>query len=494
MPSRIKAALSPPRVGIGWGFIALSIILMVVVAWDPAFRYFTDPKISWREKVAIGAGIAVCVGLVLVTVHRSGQKTEDSQHAEDSQHTEDPQHTDSSEHTGGPQHTEGPPSAHPKKSKPPKPRDWVALAASSLPGIAAVIALVFTALSVQATNGQLRVTQNQLKITEQGQYTDRYNAAITNLASRSIDVRLGGIYALQRLMRDSPRDQTTIVAVLCSFARDKIAPKQQKSPAPSLPPDVQAALTVVGNRNTSNNGHPPIIDLNHVVLTGAQLTHADLTGANLAGATLTGANLSRASLTGANLTGAILAGANLTGANLTGVDLHGARLAHVALTDANLTGVNLTDANLTGAVLADTNLAGANLLGADLVRAVLSHENMPNLSLIGADLIGADLSGANLSQGNLTGAVLVRAKFNNAVLTSAVLIGANLKRAVLRQAILTGANLANANLTEANLFAATLPGRANLAGVNPTHAYWPMDAAVPEGWRRIPGSPNYLEP
>lgn len=120
---------------------------------------------------------------------------------------------------------------------------------TALPGLAAVIALIFTWVAVSATN-------NQLQITEQGQITDRYNAAITNLGSSSIDVRLGGIYALQRLMQDSPRDQSTVVAVLCAFVRDHTkspyvppapGPGIQVLPLPIQPPtDVQAALTVVG--------------------------------------------------------------------------------------------------------------------------------------------------------------------------------------------------------------------------------------------------------
>jgi hypothetical protein len=71
---------------------------------------------------------------------------------------------------------------------------------AGLPGLAALLALLFTYQQVNATKVQLRIA-------EQGQITDRYNAAITNLGSRSIEVRLGGIYALQRLMQDSPRDQ-----------------------------------------------------------------------------------------------------------------------------------------------------------------------------------------------------------------------------------------------------------------------------------------------
>jgi hypothetical protein len=82
-----------------------------------------------------------------------------------------------------------------------------------LVGGAAVAALVFTWRASNATTDQLRDT-------EQGQITDRYTAAITDLGSDSVDVRLGGIYALQRIMQDSPRDQPTIVAVLCAFVRD----------------------------------------------------------------------------------------------------------------------------------------------------------------------------------------------------------------------------------------------------------------------------------
>ena len=83
---------------------------------------------------------------------------------------------------------------------------WVALTASTLPGLAALVALLFTWMSVEQTN-------KDLQISEQGQITTRYNAAVTNLGSASLDVRLGGIYALQRIMQDSSRDQRTVVSV-----------------------------------------------------------------------------------------------------------------------------------------------------------------------------------------------------------------------------------------------------------------------------------------
>ena len=167
-----------------------------------------------------------------------------------------------------------------RHSAPTRPqRDWIAITVAALPGLVALIALVFAYLSIRATN-------DQLQIAEQGQITDRYNAAITNLGSASTDVRLGGIYALQRLMQDSPRDQPTIIAVLCAFVRDH-APATAAGGNPNGPPtDIQAALTVVTIRNTANDSSTTLVDFSDTQLTGARLSHADLDGAYLTGAYL----------------------------------------------------------------------------------------------------------------------------------------------------------------------------------------------------------------
>ena len=116
---------------------------------------------------------------------------------------------------------------------------------------------MFTGVSLQATNAQLQIA-------EQGQITDRYNAAITNLGAPSVDVRLGGIYALQRIMQDSPRDQPTIVAVLCAFVRDNAKAatvsggSRQATTSAGVPTDIQAALTVVITRDKAADNHTTV--------------------------------------------------------------------------------------------------------------------------------------------------------------------------------------------------------------------------------------------
>jgi hypothetical protein len=212
---------------------------------------------------------------------------------------------------------------------PPRPpRDWLQIFVTALPGLAAAIALIFTWLSINATKD---ATNRQLEVAEQGQVTDRYNAAITNLGSSSVDVRLGGIYALQLIMQDSPRDQPTVVAVLCAFIRDHAtaanrAASSLRSSATSRPPtDIQAALTVVSTRKTAYDGSTTVVDLTNAYLLGANLPYAHLSGAHLRSVNLAHAYMPGAHLFGADLLGTIFIRANLTSADFRSAQLSGAK-------------------------------------------------------------------------------------------------------------------------------------------------------------------------
>jgi uncharacterized protein YjbI with pentapeptide repeats len=228
-----------------------------------------------------------------------------------------------------------------------------------------MVALIFTALAVRATG-------DQLQIAEQGQITGQYNAAITSLGSASEDVRLGAVYALQGLMQNAPKEQPTVVAVLCAYVRDHSAEITSKTT--TEPTDIQAALTVVLARNRANDGSATVVNLS-----GANLTHA----------TLFTPGSGNVHVEGANLPGAELAGVNLAGVNLT---------------EANLYTADLTGANLDGATLLGANLAGANLDAANLDAANLLSANLTDAILVRANLDGANLDGANLTHANLTGA------------------------------------------------------------------------------------------
>lgn len=287
--------------------------------------------------------------------------------------------------------------------------------------VVAVAALLFTGLAQRSTN-------HQLKINAEGQITDQLSKAIEHLGSSTLDVRLGGVYALERVMRDSAPDQPAITEILTAFVREHTLSPAANRTAPRA--DVQSVLTVLGRRDTSHDG-TRALDLTGAHLSGAILAGAHLTGTDLAGAHLAGASLARANLAGANL-----AGADLTGAVLAGADLAGANLAGADLTHADLIGTDLA-----GGVLAGANLTHASLAEADLTRASVAHARLPGANLAGANLTHADLGGANLGGANLTDTDLREADLGGAYVAGANLAGANL----------TGANLVGADLTHADL-------------------------------------------
>ena len=199
-----------------------------------------------------------------------------------------------------------------------------ALIGASAAVIVAVAGFVTNVINTRATTEVSRraveAAQRTVELTEQGQVTDRYSKAIEQLGSDKLDVRLGGIYALERIARDSPRDLPTIMEVLAAFVREHSheqwpPAKSDGAPPPkrAIRPDVQAALTVIGRRDATHDTRP--IDLSYAELPEAKLPHD---------AGLAEAKLSHAVLTGMDLIGQNLSGADLTDANLTNADLTGA--------------------------------------------------------------------------------------------------------------------------------------------------------------------------
>ena len=338
--------------------------------------------------------------------------------------------------------------------------------------------------------GALLFTARSFVLSREGQVTDRYTKAVEQLGSDKLDVRIGGIYALERVARDSAKDHSTVIEVLTAFIRghsreqwpqpDADSPVQERSTRP----DVQAAVTVVGRREAKRDiGAIDLTraDLTHAILTGATLGGADLTAATLGGADLTGTDLTHANLSAADvssatfgsakLTGADLTGADLTGTDLTGATLGSAKLTRADLTSTDLTSTDLTSTDLTDATLDEAVLTGADLTGAKLNRATLTGAKLTRADLTRADLTHADLTDADLGAATLTGATLFRAD-----LTRAKLFGTT-----LTDADLTGADLTNTDLTNADLTSVVLI-RANLGAANLTGVKWPDEVPAPGGW------------
>jgi uncharacterized protein YjbI with pentapeptide repeats len=274
----------------------------------------------------------------------------------------------------------------------------------------------------QARRSDERLSE-QIAVAQQGQITERFTRSVDQLGNAQLDVRLGGIYALERIARDSAADQATIGEILTAFVRshspwppcipdqpDAATPIDEVPELQARAADVQACLTVLARSSFA----PPkatgarldlhAVDLRHAYLRGAHLERANLRGAHLERANLCGAHLEQATLVGAHLKGAKLVfshleaamldrahleNANLYEAHLEGAEFYDAHLERAYLGRANLEGATLMGARLNGTIFVLTHLEGTHLGSTHLEGAIFDDVHLERADLRGADLKGA---------------------------------------------------------------------------------------------------------
>jgi Pentapeptide repeats (8 copies) len=295
-------------------------------------------------------------------------------------------------------------------TKPSERKDLILAVAQILGGTALLSGLYFTWRSLQ--------------VNREGQITERFTTAIDQLGKiddrgdKLFEIRIGGVYALDRIARESEEDYWPIMEVLCAYVRKHAPrtwlpeiqesagdPKEDKrsdeeisrgvskraevdafnTNAPGhgrtqqdgiwfwgsrehepADPDIQAIITVLRRRSLNVPSGPKsylviapgMRAIRALDLHETNLTNANFSLTNLRNAIFFGANLKGAWLWESNLTSAQLSRANLTGASLAGADLTEALLAEADLTQARLSGANLTRANLIGADLSGADLSG----------------------------------------------------------------------------------------------------------------------------------------
>jgi uncharacterized protein YjbI with pentapeptide repeats len=242
------------------------------------------------------------------------------------------------------------------------------------PGVSA--AVIVGGVALVSNWRTQRIATTAIQMAQQGPMTDRWVSAVKLLASTgtadqpSIEARLGAIYLIEQIARDSTAYRAPAIELLAAYVREH-SQIGRTNLEPST--DIQSVLTVLGRSGQEK------LDLRRVVLWGADLEGAGLVEANLCharlrGARFVGSQMQRARLREADLVGADLSGANLRGALLVGADLsatklHGTDLQGADLSGAKLRAADLHGASLVGATLGDADLTAAALDGVDLTGA-----------------------------------------------------------------------------------------------------------------------------
>jgi hypothetical protein len=247
---------------------------------------------------------------------------------------------------------------------------------------------------------RIDISQQELEATRDQQVTERFTRAIDQLGAiddvgknKKLEIRLGGIYALERIagdslaMKNSPgRDYSTVMEVLTAYVRENTRQALGPSEFPPLPwTSLRRWLRSTAKQAPPPEPRRPTADIQAIldVLSRAQ------------------ARVPEEHRTRLDLHEANLREANLQEANLRGVDLRFANLQRADLREVALQGASLGFANLQGADLQGASLQGAIFLGADLQGGRLRFANLQGAFLLGADLQGAFLQGADLREANL---------------------------------------------------------------------------------------------
>ena len=234
--------------------------------------------------------------------------------------------------------------------------------AQILGGMVILGGLFFTYNTYRLNIEQLKLGTKQQEISQEGQITDRFTQAVSQLGSEDTEIRLGGLYSLARLAKDSPQDHWTIMEIISAYVREK-SPKHKprtrvkvfgikkqnrlvKDEREIIRTDIEAALTIIGSRDARQDPPDSQIDLSNSNLVGIDISSRIFIGEvdfivpkyniNFERADFSGTDLTKADLRGVNFTDAIFFNTNLRGANLDYTNFDVATLRYADLRGASL--------------------------------------------------------------------------------------------------------------------------------------------------------------
>lgn len=276
------------------------------------------------------------------------------------------------------------------------------------------------------------VAHMQSNTAAQGLITDRINKAVEQLGAEktvwegggqsskpNLEVRLGGIYALERIAQDSERDHIMVMEILCAYVRENsltqnIAEypygatkfteewKDWYVKLPSLRIDIQAVIDVIARRNSRQIGKE-IVENYRLDLRYCNLRRADFRQGNFDRALMDACFMDTAQMNGVKLNGTQLHLAQLNGTDLDSAELNNAILINAKLYDSRLSKVKLKNSNLSSALLSESWLFKAEIDGANLNGANLNNTELAFATMTLASIRNTDISAAkNLSVDQVT--------------------------------------------------------------------------------------------
>lgn len=290
----------------------------------------------------------------------------------------------------------------------------------------------------RAARAQAAAADRQADTSREAHFTTLFTKAIellgatreegTHKAEPNMEVRLGAIYALERIAHDSTRDHWPIMETLCAYVRENAGPPQtlsanarnsialhrmmgasspldeeSKSAEQQRPrADIQAALTVLGRRSADQRDHEAKLRADAV---RKEWHGLDLRQTNLRGAVLDGLNFDYARFDGSSLAFASFQDTHLRHASFSTSGLENTEFARSKLEHADISVTHAEGARFRGAELSKVNARSAQLICAEFAQSDLRDASFASANMLGAIIAPSQAKGAMFIQSKLSLAV-----------------------------------------------------------------------------------------
>ena len=305
-------------------------------------------------------------------------------------------------------------------AKDPSEARWLLASLAALTAVtSAAVALPFTVLKTV-------YNRRQTEVAEQSHITDQINKAVENLGATrpsgdrnepNLEVRIGGLLALERIGRQNPEEHIQVMQILCSYIRENtnLFIKQSVDFAPDGRPngdyvfprsDLRMALDIIARRGP---------DLKEIEKLRPEPYRLDFHGTDFRGL----------SLRHQDFESAILSYAQFQGADLEGVNLRLAQLNNVEFESASLYTADLSGSDMSFCDFEHANLNNADLENAKIVLTDFIRSDLRDTSFRGSYINRVNFNGSRMQLSDFSGSYLNRVMFHgtNSIDTS-LFIGA----------------------------------------------------------------------
>lgn len=348
----------------------------------------------------------------------------------------------------------------------------------SLAGIVVLIGLYFT--------------YQKIRVSDDTQLTERFTRAIDQLGNDKAAIRLGAIYALERIAKDSDRDTETVIEILSSYVKHNnryVAIDNLTNNANDLKSNIDGDKETVALSSDEEHEKINLDSINQTTkISSGPESDKDIEDNDIKLRELQKSGKSTDDQDKETSRVEIQSILTVLGRSMRKsgkkIYLSNSDLSKTTFSKGDYEGTFLNDANLSDAVFVKAKLRGSNFNRAIIHSAFLLYTDISNSTLLNASFKGSvqmyiDYENSNLSLTNLENTILVlsfmrncsliRANLQSAVLMGSNLVGANLWRANLKNSNLLKSNLSFADLKETNLKGALLIEANLLNAKNLTH-------------------------